>query len=120
MDVVGSEERSAEDAPVVRVINLILLNAIRKEATEIQIEPDQESLVVNYRLEGELASEMAPPKKMHEGIVARLKVMSGLNLTKHDEPQEGELPLIVGRNEEKKFRIRFEPTPLGEKVVIWL
>lgn len=119
MDVVGSEELSAEDPPVVRIINLILLNALRKGATEIRVEPDEEGVVVSYKIEGELLSELAPPKALHEGIVARLKITSGLDPVAHDA-QGGELPLIVGRNDERKFRINFEPTPFGEKVTIHL
>ena len=116
MSEVEKLERLAEDAPIVRVVNLIFTNAIRKEATEIRGEPD-EGFVVSYMLEGQLMTEMVLPKKMGVAAVARLKVMSHLDLVKHDS-QEGELPLLVGRNDERKFRIKFEPAQFGEKVTI--
>lgn len=118
--VVGSEERLAEDPPVVHVVNLILLGAIRKGATEIRIEPDQEGPMVDYLIEGCVFGEMAPPKKMHEAIVARLKVMSHLNLANHDVRQEGQFRQMVGAGREQDFRVVVEPTSFGEKVTLLL
>jgi type IV pilus assembly protein PilB len=113
-------ERSAEDAPVVKIVNLILLNAIREGAAEIRIVPSQIRLDVDYLLGIIWTSHMVPPKVMQQGIIARFKILGRLNLAREDAQQEGQFRLKIREGEEQNFRIVIEPTPFGEKVTLRL
>ena len=120
MSGVPSLERLSEDAPVVRLVNLILLGAIKRGATEIHIVPSRVRLDVNYLLGGAWTSYMVPPKVMQQGIIARFKILGHLNLAREDVQQEGQFRQKVREGEEQNFRIVIEPTPFGEKVTLRL
>jgi len=113
-------ERASEDAPVVRLVNLLLLNAIRKGASDVHIEPYEKRLRVRYRIDGVLHEEMTPPMKLKNAIVSRIKIMSQLDIAERRLPQDGRIKLKLGKGREMDFRVSILPTMWGEKVVLRL
>jgi type IV pilus assembly protein PilB len=113
-------ERASEDAPVVRLCNAILLNAIKKRASDIHIEPYERKLRVRYRIDGVLHEEMTPPLKLKNAIASRLKIMSSLDIAERRLPQDGRIKLKLGKGREMDFRVSSLPTIWGEKLVLRL
>ncbi|MEB2311098.1 MAG: type IV-A pilus assembly ATPase PilB [Sorangiineae bacterium] len=113
-------ERQSEDAPVVRLVNVLLLNAIRKGASDIHVEPYEKRLRVRYRIDGVLHEEMTPPLKLKAALVSRLKIMSQLDIAERRLPQDGRIKLKLGKGREMDFRVSVLPTMWGEKVVLRL
>ena len=113
-------ERASEDAPVVRLCNAILLNAIKKGASDIHVEPYEKSLRVRYRVDGVLHEEMAPPVKWRNPIASRLKIMASLDIAERRLPQDGRIKLKLGKGREMDFRVSALPTLWGEKIVLRL
>ncbi|NLY93511.1 MAG: type IV-A pilus assembly ATPase PilB [Myxococcales bacterium] len=113
-------ERASEDAPVVRLCNAILLNAIKKGASDIHIEPYEKSFRVRYRVDGVLQEEMHPPAKLKNAIASRLKIMSSLDIAERRLPQDGRIKLKLGKGREMDFRVSCLPTLWGEKIVLRL
>jgi type IV pilus assembly protein PilB len=113
-------EKASEDAPVVRLVNMVLLAAIKKGASDIHIEPYEKKLRVRYRVDGVLMEEMAPPLKLRAAIVSRLKIMSALDIAERRLPQDGRIKLKLGKGREMDFRVSVLPTMWGEKVVLRL
>jgi type IV pilus assembly protein PilB len=113
-------ERASADAPVVRLVNVLLLNAIRKGASDIHVEPYERKLRVRYRVDGVLLEEMNPPIKLKNALVSRLKIMSQLDIAERRLPQDGRIKLKLGRGREMDFRVSVLPTMWGEKVVLRL
>jgi type IV pilus assembly protein PilB len=113
-------ERAAEGAPVVRLVNAILLNAIKKGASDIHVEPYEKSLRVRYRVDGVLMDEMQPPMKLKAAIASRLKIMSSLDIAERRLPQDGRIKLKMGKGKEMDFRVSVLPTIWGEKIVLRL
>jgi type IV pilus assembly protein PilB len=112
-----SVEKSAEDAPVIKMVNLILANAIRAKASDIHIEPYQKDLRIRYRIDGVLHEQPAPPKKFHAAICARLKIMSNLDISERRLPQDGRLKVRVA-DKEMDLRVSVLPCTPGEKIVM--
>ncbi|WP_437283796.1 type IV-A pilus assembly ATPase PilB [Sorangium sp. So ce406] len=113
-------EKAAEGAPVVRLVNAILLNAIKKGASDIHVEPYEKKLRVRYRIDGVLMEEMQPPIKLKNAIASRLKIMSSLDIAERRLPQDGRIKLKMGRGREMDFRVSVLPTIWGEKIVLRL
>ncbi|MDI1432178.1 MULTISPECIES: type IV-A pilus assembly ATPase PilB [Polyangium] len=113
-------EKAAEGAPVVRLVNAILLNAIKKGASDIHIEPYEKKLRVRYRIDGVLVEEMQPPMKLKNAIASRLKIMSSLDIAERRLPQDGRIKLKLGKGKEMDFRVSVCPTIWGEKIVMRL
>ncbi len=113
-------EKASEDAPVVRLVNMILLNAIKKGASDIHVEPYEKKLRVRYRIDGVLLEEMSPPLKLKSALVSRLKIMSSLDIAERRLPQDGRIKLKLGKDREMDFRVSVLPTIWGEKVVLRL
>jgi type IV pilus assembly protein PilB len=113
-------ERASADAPVVRLVNVLLLNAIRKGASDIHVEPYEKRLRVRYRVDGVLLEEMTPPLKLKSAIVSRLKIMSQLDIAERRLPQDGRIKLKLGKGREMDFRVSALPTLWGEKMVLRL
>lgn len=113
-------ERASEDAPVVRLCNMILLNAIKKRASDIHIEPYEKKLRVRYRIDGVLVEEMAPPMKLKAAISSRIKIMSSLDIAERRLPQDGRIKLKLGKGREMDYRVSVCPTLWGEKIVMRL
>ncbi len=110
-------KQASEEAPVVKMVNLIILNAIKKRASDIHIEPFDKSCRIRYRIDGVLHPQPAPPKNIYNAIVARLKVMALADLAEKRLPQDGRIKVKFGKRE-IDLRISFLPSTFGEKVVM--
>ena len=117
---IGELAKASEDAPVVKLVNLILTDAVRKEASDIHIEPYEKSFRVRYRIDGVLYEAMKPPMKLKNAIVSRVKIMSELDIAERRLPQDGRIKLKMGRGREMDFRVSVLPTLFGEKIVMRL
>ncbi len=113
-------QAEAEQAPVVKLCNLILLNAINKGASDIHIEPYEKVYRVRYRIDGVLHQEMSPPIKLKNAITSRMKIMAQLDIAERRLPQDGRIKLRIGKNREMDFRVSTLPTLYGEKIVMRL
>jgi type IV pilus assembly protein PilB len=113
-------EKASEDAPVVRLVNVVLLNAIRKGASDIHLEPYEKRMRVRYRIDGVLHEEMTPPLKLKNALSSRMKIMSQLDIAERRLPQDGRIKLKLGKGREMDFRVSVLPTMWGEKVVLRL
>jgi type IV pilus assembly protein PilB len=113
-------EKQAEGAPVVRLVNAILVNAIKKGTSDIHIEPYEKSLRVRYRIDGVLVEEMQPPLKLKNAISSRIKIMSSLDIAERRLPQDGRIKLKLGKGKEMDFRVSVLPMIWGEKIVLRL
>ena len=111
--------QAAEDAPVVKLVNLILTDAIKKGASDIHIEPYEKTFRVRYRIDGVLYEVMQPPTRLKAAITSRIKIMAQLDIAERRLPQDGRIKIkMAGR--EMDFRVSSLPTLLGEKVVLRL
>lgn len=108
---------SAEDAPVVRLVNSIMLEAIRKRASDIHIEPMERMIRLRYRIDGMLYESPSPPKNLQQAISSRLKIMSNLDIAERRIPQDGRFR-IRALGKEADIRLSMLPTVHGEKVVM--
>jgi type IV pilus assembly protein PilB len=116
-------EEGAEDAPVVRLVNIIMTDAIKRGASDIHIEPYEKDLRVRYRIDGVLYEMMNPPLKLKEAIISRTKIMSKLDIAEKRLPQDGRIKIktrIFGRAKDLDFRVSVLPTLFGEKIVLRL
>ena len=110
-------ERDAEEAPVIKMVNLIMAGAIKARASDIHIEPYQKDLRIRYRIDGVLHEQPSPPKKFHNAICARIKIMSNLNIAEKRVPQDGRLKLKI-EGKETDMRVSVLPCAPGEKIVM--
>jgi len=115
----GELESAAEQAPVVKLVNLILVDAIKKMASDIHIEPYEKSFRVRYRIDGVLYEVMKPPMKLKNALLSRLKIMSRLDIAERRLPQDGRIKLKT-KGKEMDFRVSVLPTLFGEKIVLRL
>jgi type IV pilus assembly protein PilB len=113
-------ERSAGDAPVVKLVNLILVDAMRKGASDIHIEPYEKQMRIRYRIDGMLYEVMKPPLKLKHAISSRIKIMSNLDIAERRLPQDGRIKLKMGRGKEMDYRVSVLPVLWGEKIVLRL
>jgi len=113
-------EKLSEDAPVVRLVNLILVNAIKQGASDIHIEPYEKKFRIRYRIDGVMHEEMHPPLKLRNAITSRVKIMANLDIAERRLPQDGRIKLKLGKGREMDFRVSVLPTLFGEKVVMRL
>src|SRR5438552_4625858 len=107
----------SEDAPVIKIVNLIMVQAIRESASDIHIEPFQKSLKLRYRVDGDLAPAESPPKALQLAITSRIKILAGLNIAERRVPQDGRFRIKV-MGKEVDLRVSILPTSHGEKIVI--
>ncbi|HOV85701.1 MAG TPA: type IV-A pilus assembly ATPase PilB [Syntrophobacteraceae bacterium] len=127
VDVVESQEDvdlsfledAAEQAPVVKLVNLILMDAIRKQASDIHVEPYEKMMRVRFRIDGMLHEIMRPPLALRNAIISRIKIMSRLDIAERRLPQDGRIKLKA-KGKEMDFRVSVLPTLFGEKVVLRL
>ena len=117
---VVDSQNEAEQAPVVKLCNLILINAINKGASDIHIEPYEKSYRVRYRVDGVLQHEMNPPNKLKNAITSRFKIMSNLDIAERRLPQDGRIKIKMSRGREMDFRVSVLPCLFGEKIVLRL
>jgi type II secretory ATPase GspE/PulE/Tfp pilus assembly ATPase PilB-like protein len=107
----------SEDAPVIKIVNLILAQAIKEKASDIHIEPFLNTLKLRYRVDGELMLAESPPKALQLAITSRIKILAGLNIAERRVPQDGRFRIKV-MGKEVDLRISILPTAHGEKIVI--
>jgi len=117
----GADPNSLEDesqlAPIVRIVDLMIYEAIKRRSSDIHIEPTEDDLMVRYRIDGVLHHGLTLPKRNQSAIIARLKIMSTLNITEFRVPQDGRFKIkLEGR--EIDFRVSSLPTNFGEKIVL--
>ena len=112
-------ESQVNFAPIVKLVNLIIMEAIKARATDIHIEPSEDRLYVRYRIDGVLQEVMSPPKQSMMGIISRIKVLSKLNLAERRLPQDGRMTVKLP-DREVDVRVSVLPTVLGEKIVLRL
>jgi type IV pilus assembly protein PilB len=115
--------KQGEDAPVVRLVNVVLMSAIQKGASDIHIEPYEKELRVRYRIDGILYNIMSPPMKFRDAISSRIKIMSKLDIAEKRLPQDGRIKIRFNENgtpKEIDFRVSVLPTLFGEKIVMRL
>ena len=115
--------KQGEDAPVVRLVNVVLMSAIQKGASDIHIEPYEKELRVRYRIDGILYNIMNPPLKLRDAISSRIKIMSKLDIAEKRLPQDGRIKIRFPDNgtvKEIDFRVSILPTLFGEKIVMRL
>ena len=109
---------AVDDAPVVKLINAILTNAVKMGASDIHFECFEKELRVRYRIDGHLEEVMKPPKKMQPALISRFKIMSALNIAERRVPQDGRIKLKLSASKVVDFRVSTLPTLFGEKVVL--
>jgi len=112
-------QKATEDAPVVKLVNLLLSDAIKKGASDIHVEPYEKSFRVRFRIDGVLYDVMQPPMKLKAAITSRLKIMAQLDIAERRLPQDGRIKIRMGAKE-VDFRVSTLPTLFGEKVVLRL
>ncbi|MET0211944.1 MAG: ATPase, T2SS/T4P/T4SS family, partial [Vicinamibacterales bacterium] len=120
---VASLERQGGEAPVIRLVNLMLMSAIQKGASDIHIEPYEKEFRVRFRIDGILYNVMAPPMKFRDAITSRLKIMAKLDIAEKRLPQDGRIKIrfaVDGATKEIDFRVSCLPTLFGEKIVMRL
>lgn len=109
----------ADEAPVIRLLNSLLFQAVKERASDIHIEPYERELEVRFRRDGVLSSVISPPKAVQDALVSRAKIMSGLDIAEKRLPQDGRIRLLVAGND-IDARVSTVPTSYGERVVIRL
>src|SRR5882724_9382755 len=116
-------EASSEEAPVVRLVNLILTDSIKRGASDIHIEPYEKDFRVRFRIDGVLYEIMQPPMKLRDAITSRIKIMAKLDISEKRLPQDGRIKIkmkLQGKNREMDYRVSVLPTLFGEKIVLRL
>jgi type IV pilus assembly protein PilB len=108
------------DAPIVRLVNGILIKAVKLGVSDIHIEPYEKSFRVRYRIDGVLRKAMGLPLKIRNAVISRIKIMAQLDIAERRLPQDGRIKMKIGRTKEMDFRVSVVPTLWGEKVVLRL
>jgi len=112
--------QSVDDAPVVKLANYLLTEAIKRRASDIHIEPYEKEFRVRYRVDGVLFEVMRPPLRLRNALSSRLKIMASLDIAERRLPQDGRIKMKVGKGREMDFRVSSLPTIYGEKIVLRL
>ncbi len=116
-------EAATEEAPVVKLVNIILTDSIKKSASDIHIEPYEKDFRVRFRIDGVLYEIMHPPMKLRDAIISRLKIMAKLDISEKRLPQDGRIKIkmkLSGKYKEMDYRVSVLPTLFGEKIVLRL
>jgi type IV pilus assembly protein PilB len=116
-------EAATEEAPVVKLVNIIMTDSIKKAASDIHLEPYERDLRVRFRIDGVLYEIMHPPMKLKDAIISRLKIMAKLDISEKRLPQDGRIKVKIklqGKIKEMDYRVSVLPTLFGEKVVMRL
>lgn len=111
--------QGSEDAPVIKIVNLILVQALKEKASDIHIEPFEKTLKLRYRVDGSLVDATSPPKSLQLPITSRIKILAGLDIAERRLPQDGRFRVRVS-GKEVDLRVSVLPTLYGEKIVIRL
>ena len=115
---ISSESYSYSDAPIIKLVNGILIKAVKDGVSDVHVEPYEKNFQVRYRLDGALYKSMNLPMSIKNALVARLKILSNLDITERRVPQDGRIKLKLGKNKAVDFRVSTLPTLFGESVVL--
>jgi type IV pilus assembly protein PilB len=116
-------EKAAEEAPIIKLVNLILTDAVKRGASDIHIEPYEKDIRVRFRIDGILQPVMAPPMKLRDAIISRVKIMAKLDISEKRLPQDGRIMIKYrkdGKIKDLDYRVSTVPTLYGEKIVMRL
>ena len=116
-------EKAAEEAPVIKLVNYILTDAVKRSASDIHMEPYEKEYRIRYRIDGVLQAMMTPPFKLRDAIISRVKIMAKLDISEKRLPQDGRIMIKMMKDGKKKqldFRVSVLPTLHGEKIVMRL
>ena len=116
-EIGGLEEATGDDAPVIKLATLIIVNAIKMKASDIHIEPMEKEFRVRYRIDGALRKMDSPPKRLQSAIISRIKIMSKMKISEKRVPQDGRIQITVG-NRDLDLRVSTVPTNHGESIVM--
>jgi len=119
----ASLEKAAEEAPIIKLVNLILTDSVKRGASDIHVEPYETELRVRFRIDGQLATVMTPPFRLKDAITSRMKIMAKLDIAEKRLPQDGRIMIKYkqdGKKKELDFRVSTVPTLYGEKIVLRL
>jgi type IV pilus assembly protein PilB len=114
----GFDQFAASDAPIIKLVNGILVKAVQDGVSDIHVEPYEKSMQVRYRKDGSLYKSMNLPLTIKNAMIARIKILSGLDITERRVPQDGRIKMRMGRNRSVDFRVSSLPTLFGESVVL--
>jgi type IV pilus assembly protein PilB len=112
------DQFAASDAPIIKLVNGILVKAVQDGISDIHVEPYEKTMQIRYRKDGSLFKSMNLPLTIKNALVARLKILSGLDITERRVPQDGRIKMRMGRNRSVDFRVSSLPTLFGESVVL--
>src|SRR5262249_37335772 len=116
-------EKAAEEAPIIKLVNLILTDSVKRGASDIHVEPYETEWGVRFRIDGQLQTAMPPPLRLKDAITSRMKIMAKLDIAEKRLPQDGRIMIKYkadGRKKELDFRVSTVPTLYGEKIVLRL
>jgi type IV pilus assembly protein PilB len=119
----ASLSKAAEEAPIIKLCNLVLTDAVKRGASDIHVEPYEKEYRVRFRIDGILQNVMAPPMKLRDAMTSRIKIMSKLDISEKRLPQDGRIMIKYlkdGKKKELDFRVSTVPTLFGEKIVLRL
>jgi type IV pilus assembly protein PilB len=119
----ASLEKAAEEAPIIKLVNLILTDSVKRGASDIHVEPYETEMRVRFRVDGVLQTVMNPPMKLRDAITSRMKIMAKLDIAEKRLPQDGRIMIKYkadGKRKELDFRVSTVPTLYGEKIVLRL
>jgi type IV pilus assembly protein PilB len=129
LDAIADEEeqsidqlqRSSEDAPIIKLVNLILSESLKRGASDIHVEPYEKDFRVRFRIDGILYNMMNPPLRLRDAIISRIKIMAKMDISEKRLPQDGRIKIrttIGGKKKEIDYRVSSLPTLFGEKIVM--
>ena len=116
-------EKAAEEAPIIKLVNLVLTDSVKKGASDIHLEPYETEMRVRFRIDGVLQTVMSPPLRLKDAITSRIKIMAKLDIAEKRLPQDGRIMIkyrAEGKKKELDFRVSTVPTLYGEKIVLRL
>ncbi|MCK5341487.1 MAG: Flp pilus assembly complex ATPase component TadA, partial [Desulfobulbaceae bacterium] len=113
-----AEEFSASDAPIIKLVNGMLIKAVKDGVSDVHIEPYEKNLQVRYRLDGSLFKTMNLPLTIKNALTSRVKILASLDITERRVPQDGRIKMRIGRNKVVDFRVSTLPTLYGESIVL--
>ncbi len=114
----GPDQFAASDAPIIKLVNGILIKAVQDGVSDVHVEPYEKSMQVRYRKDGSLFKSMNLPLTIKNALIARVKILAGLDITERRVPQDGRIKMRMGRNRSVDFRVSSLPTLFGESVVL--
>ncbi|MDR3631845.1 MAG: type IV-A pilus assembly ATPase PilB [Desulfocapsaceae bacterium] len=114
----GRDQFAASDAPIIKLVNGVLIKAVQEGVSDVHVEPYEKSMQIRYRKDGALFKSMNLPLNIRNALVARLKILAGLDITERRVPQDGRIKMRMGKNRSVDFRVSSLPTLFGESVVL--